>query len=166
MWSLCPYRSFPLTARGGYQVTGYYAPTSRFGDPHGFMKFVDIMHSAGIGVILDWVPAHFPKDEHGLCEFDGGPLLRIPGRRSAWKARHDGWGTRALRRRQTRRSRSFLLSSAVLLGAACIASRRPASGRGRLGACISITAGRVGELGAQHPRRGATAWRLSRSSSS
>ena len=71
---LLPVAEHPYGGSWGYQVTSYYAPTARFGDPDGFRAFVDTMHAAGIGVIIDWVPAHFPKDEWALARFDGAPL--------------------------------------------------------------------------------------------
>ncbi|MBO5273000.1 MAG: 1,4-alpha-glucan branching protein GlgB [Clostridia bacterium] len=88
---LLPIMEHPYDGSWGYQVCGYFAPTARFGDPKDFKYFINKLHRNGIGVILDWVPAHFPKDEHGLYEFDGQPLYEYQGQD---RMEHRGWGTR------------------------------------------------------------------------
>ena len=106
---LMPVSEHPLDASWGYQPVGLFAPTRRFGDPDGFARFVDTAHRAGLGIIIDWVPAHFPVDVHGLARFDGSPIYEYADPRRGF---HPDWNT-AIYDFARREVAGFLVANAV-----------------------------------------------------
>ena len=106
---LMPVMEHPYTPSWGYQITGFYAPTSRFGTPQDFKRLIDAFHAEGIGVILDWVPSHFPEDAHGLGKFDGTAVYEHPDLRKGY---HQDWKS-LIFNYERNEVRSFLISSAI-----------------------------------------------------
>ena len=142
-----PVTEHPLVASWGYQVTGFFAPQSRLGRPDELRHLIDRLHQAGIGVILDWVPGHFPKDDWALGRFDGTALYEHPDER---RGEHKEWGTYVFNFGRHEVA-SFLLSSA-LYWAQRVPLRRPAGRCGRLDGVPGLRPA-AGAVGAQHARR-------------
>ena len=136
-WNCLPVSEHPFDGSWGYQPVGLYAPTARFGGPEGFRRFVDRCHASGIGLILDWVPAHFPSDAHGLAQFDGTPLYEHADPREGF---HQDWNTLIYDFGRTE-VRNFLVGNA-LFWLERLRHRRPARRCGGLDALIATTAAR------------------------
>ena len=144
---LLPVMAHPFTGSWGYQVTGYFAPTPRFGSPDDFREFVDRLHQNGIGVILDWVPAHFPRDDFALARFDGTALYEHADPR---RGAHPDWGTLVFNYGR-HEVRNFLVSNA-LFWLERVPRRRHPRRRRRLDALPRLLA-RGGRVGAERVRR-------------
>ena len=106
---LMPIAEHPYDPSWGYQITGYFSPTSRFGDPDDLRYFIDACHNEGIGVFVDWVPAHFTKDEHGLRRFDGTAFTST---KTQGPGEHKGWGTHIFNFGRSE-VMNFLISNAI-----------------------------------------------------